>query len=327
MRSSRPVLAAVLAGVALVAVPPPATRAAAPTKPCTDGSRSCVIATANTYLDALLSNDGRDVRLAPNARRTENGQDTGDDARAIRTALSSPTPNEVNTRIRDKRWFMSGENATVFYLLDTSTLPPSPLHTTTVHIVERFRVRRGLIHEIEAIFWIEPGTHEGSSGWPAPADESYTAPPAVSSAPEPDRTEWCSRSSVRCAIRAAGSYLAALPTRDYRKTQLHPHVRRTQNGDTTAVDADDVRRNGQDPHPDAAISDVRDLRWFVNANGRALNVISFSLADTSTVPQTAAHTGTVHLANRFKVVRGLIVEIESIYWVSPGPTPEGSGWE
>ena len=208
---------------------------------------------------------------------------TGDDAEEIRTALSSPTPNEVNTGIRDKRWFVSGKNATVFYLLDTSTLPPSPVHTTTVHIVERFRVRRGLIHEIEAIFWIAPGATGGGFGVAGAAGRVLHSLPAVSPAPEPDETGWCRKSSDRCAIRAAKSYLVALPTRDYRKTQLHPHVRRTQNGDTTAVDADGVRRNGQDPHPDAVISGVRDLRWFVTGHGRARQVISFSLADTSTL--------------------------------------------
>ena len=70
---------------------------------------------------------------------------------AIRASLTPPTPDEVNTGIRDKRWFVDGDEAFAFYLLDTSTLPPSPAHTTTTHIVERFKIAGGLIKEIEAI--------------------------------------------------------------------------------------------------------------------------------------------------------------------------------
>src|SRR3954454_13992607 len=147
----------------------PATAGAHSTgNPCTDPSRACMIRTATTYLDALLSHDSRQVRLATSARRTENGKDTGDRAVAIRKSLSPPTPDEVNAGIRDKRWFTTGDQAIVFYLLDTSTLPPSPLHTTTTHIVERFRIDVGLITEIEAIFWIDPGPTKEGSGWPRP---------------------------------------------------------------------------------------------------------------------------------------------------------------
>jgi hypothetical protein len=327
MPSFRFSLAAILAGAAIAAVPTATHATSVKAEPCTDSSRSCKIATANTYLDALLSHDGSKIRLAPNARRTQNGSVTAENAEEIRTSLTSPTPDDVNTGIRDKRWFVAGEHVTAFFLLDTSTLPPSPLHTTTVHLVERFRVRRGLIHEIEAVYWVGPGPQEEGSGWPAPKDESYNAPPTVSPAQVPDRAGWCTKATTRCAVRAARSYLTALPTRDYRKTQLHERVRRTQNGDTTGLSANDVRRNGQDPHPDSVITGVRDLRWFVARQGNAFEVISFSLADTSTVPQTPVHTGTIHLANRFRVVKGLVTQIESIYWIAPGPTPEPSGWE
>lgn len=131
-----------LAAVLLVGVSSlPSTASAA----CVVATRACVIATANTYLDALLSHDGSKIRLAPDARRTENGGVTGDSAAEIRKSVSPPTPDQVNTGIRDKRWFVDGNQATVLYLLDTSTLPPSVLHTTTTHLAERFKVVRGLI--------------------------------------------------------------------------------------------------------------------------------------------------------------------------------------
>jgi hypothetical protein len=303
----------------------PATAGApAARKACTDPSRACMIRTATTYLDALLSHDASQVRLATSARRTENGSDTGDGDAEIRKSLSPPTPDEVNTGIRDKRWFTTGDQAIVFYLLDTSTLPPSPLHTTTTHIVERFRINHGLITEIEAIFWIDPGPTEGGSGWPAPDHEADPTLPAINAAPPAESpAKWCRTASRQCEITAANSYLSAVASRDYRKTQLAAGVRRTQNGSTTAINAAGVRRNGQDPHPDAVITDIRGQRWWVAGD----EVIGFSLADTSTAPHTSVHTGTVHLANRFKVVRGRLTQIESLYWIAPGPTPEPSGWE
>jgi hypothetical protein len=284
-----------------------------------------VIATANTYLHALLSHDGSHIRLAANARRTENGMDTGDDAATIRKSVTSPTPDDGNTGMRDKRWFVDGDVATAFYLLDTSTIPPSPAHTTTTHLVERFRVKRGLITEIEAIFWAAPGPQQEGSGWPKPQDEApSSSAPALSPAPTPSSPAgWCRDARRTCAVAAASSYITAIATRDYRRTRLAPDVRRTQNAMTTATDAQGVRRNGQDPHPDAFITDMRDIRWFVDG----ANAIAFSVADTETSPHGGAHTSTVHLAHRIKVVRGLMTEIEAVYWVTPGPTPEPSGWE
>lgn len=300
----------------------PAARAAAP---CVDSSRACLIATANTYLDALLSHDGSRIRLAANARRTENGMDTGDDAATIRKSVTTPTPDEVNTGMRDKRWFVDGDVATAFYLLDTSTLPPSPAHTTTTHLVERFRLERGLITQIEAIFWVAPGPNQEGSGWPKPQNETPSSfAPALGPAPAAASSAgWCRDRKRSCAIAAASTYITSIASRDYRRTRLAPDVRRTQNAMTTATDAQGVRRNGQDPHPDAFITDMRDIRWFVDG----ANAIAFSVADTETYPFAGVHTATVHLAHRIKVVRGLMTEIEAVYWIAPGPSPEPSGWE
>jgi hypothetical protein len=165
LRSLLVATAVVGAGAAL-----PSTVSARPSKtaapkPCTDSSRACVIEAANTYLKALISHDATQIRLAPNARRTENGMATGDNAAAIRKSLTPPTPDQSNVAMRQKRWWVEGENAICYYLLDTSTIPPTPLHTTTTHIAERFRVRNGLIYEIEAIFWASPGSTPEGSGW------------------------------------------------------------------------------------------------------------------------------------------------------------------
>jgi hypothetical protein len=161
-------LVAVLAAVAAIAGlgSGMAARATSENEPCTDGSRECVIASADTYLQALVSHDASEIRLAPDARRTENGLESGNNAEEIRSSLEPPTPDESITGIRDKRWWVDGDQAIVYYLADTSTLPPvDGVHTTTTRIAERFKVVGGLIHEIEAIFWVSPGPTPEGSGW------------------------------------------------------------------------------------------------------------------------------------------------------------------
>jgi hypothetical protein len=139
---------------------------------CTDSSSQCVISAASKYIEALVSHDGSNVPLAANAYRTENGSVTGTSGAGIRTDLTTNQGDRAISGVRDVRWFVSGDIATVFYLMDTA-LPNQPTapHTTTVHLAERFKVDQGVIHQIEAIFWINPGPTPDGSGWPPPPGE------------------------------------------------------------------------------------------------------------------------------------------------------------
>ena len=124
-----------------------------------------VIAAAKSYLDALISHDASQIRLAPDARRTIHGVVT-DGADAIRESLTPPTADQYNIGIRDLRWFVdtTTQDAIAFYLLDVgNTIPPSTA-VMTVHLAERFRVESGLITEIEGIFSVS-GTANEVSGW------------------------------------------------------------------------------------------------------------------------------------------------------------------
>src|SRR5438309_5524382 len=107
----------------------------------TDGdARQAIIDAASKYLEALVSHDASKIPLAENAWRTEEGRNSGLGADDIRTRTESDVMGGISD-IRDVRWFVDGENAIAFYLLDASG--------ATAHIVERFRVIDGLIHEIE----------------------------------------------------------------------------------------------------------------------------------------------------------------------------------
>ena len=126
--------------------------------------RQATIDVASTYLDALVSHDASKILLAPNAWRTEEGRNSGLGADDIRARTESDVMKGI-TDIRDVRWFVDGENAIAFYLLDASG--------ATAHIVERFRVVDGLIHEIEAIFHISMVAFQNR--WPVDPDEVWTA--------------------------------------------------------------------------------------------------------------------------------------------------------
>jgi 3'(2'), 5'-bisphosphate nucleotidase len=142
---------------------------------CTDNSRACMIAAATAYLDAIVTHDASKVPFAANVKRTEQGRITGQGDVALRdsTKLQPDMAGHANTR-----FFVDEKtNNVIAYTLlripgtkaDPSRktyadkLPPQP---STVHLAERFKVEKGLITEIEALFTIEGGTMDGTSNWP-----------------------------------------------------------------------------------------------------------------------------------------------------------------
>src|SRR5687768_5348604 len=105
MRTIRALVAA--AALAGVVAGTPAARAAG----C---DRDCRIDAANTYLAALVSHDGSDVPLHPDAWRIENGGQSGEGAEDIRAGLSSPIMYVI-TGIRDLRWYAEGRDVVAVY--------------------------------------------------------------------------------------------------------------------------------------------------------------------------------------------------------------------
>jgi hypothetical protein len=126
--------------------------------PCTDSSRACVVSAAQTYLDALKSHDGSQVRLDRNVVRYENGIETAYGAPYLRHQLETNNLLKLIIRLRDIRWMVDGDQANAYYLIDTTGLPGLGPKVSTAHVSERFRVRNGLVTEIEAIFCFAGGT-------------------------------------------------------------------------------------------------------------------------------------------------------------------------
>ena len=107
------------------------------------------IALALVYLrDGLVRKDGTAVRevLAPECWRVEQGRNTGASAEEIVDAFKLPVFSVI-TGLGPVRWFADGDQLIAFYELELQDgkIP-------AVLIAERFLVRDGQIHEIEALF-------------------------------------------------------------------------------------------------------------------------------------------------------------------------------
>ncbi len=143
-----------------------ALAAAAQTPPgCTDDSRECMIRAVNSYYDAMQAHDGSLAWLAPDVKRTLIGlpPGSGEDramhgAVTIRASLDR-APAQIHL---DHRYWIDEDANMVNALMLTSLKE----RTESIHVSERFKVEKGLIKEIEAIFYRDTTTATGKTGWP-----------------------------------------------------------------------------------------------------------------------------------------------------------------
>ena len=113
------------------------------------GRRAKVIEPACRYLEAFETRDASNIPLAQNVWRIENGHNTGSSPEAIRTSVESPALDVIED-VRDIRWFVDGNDAIAYYVLD---LKPVAAPNQSVLLAERFRSdKHGLLTEIEVVF-------------------------------------------------------------------------------------------------------------------------------------------------------------------------------
>lgn len=164
----------------------------------------------------------------------------------------------------------------------------------------------------------------------------YGACTATAEPPAPP----CTSNEPACLEQVAGMYLDALLTHDGSRLPLDPNVRRTENSLTNARGEHEVRESFVRTN---MIERIRDARYY--ADVRTGDVIVFFRVDIDlkkedggedgktkagdteyrTSVSVPAGTYTVHEAERFKVVKGMITEIEIIAHVEKGKGG-GSGW-
>lgn len=164
---------------------------------CTENSRACMEAVAQSYIDALVSHDGSKIPLAADVRRTEQGPTNAKGEYEVRESFVRTRMVESATDVRFFTDVEKGE-VVVFFLLNVDlkegdgggegttkagdteykVAVTKPAGTYTVHEAERFRIRDGKIHEIEIIAHVEDGKGQGS-GWPVERDAAVKkgAPP------------------------------------------------------------------------------------------------------------------------------------------------------
>jgi hypothetical protein len=128
--------------------------------PCSGAKRDCLIAVANTYLDSLLKADGAAVKASPTVRRTLNGTKVYEGEAVLRKGVSS---ERLGFR-KNYRVFVDEAKGEVVALWLTSANPPA--EPSTAHVIERIKIEKGLISEIEVFYPLEQGTRDGTSGWP-----------------------------------------------------------------------------------------------------------------------------------------------------------------
>ncbi|EGD55664.1 hypothetical protein [Gordonia neofelifaecis] len=104
---------------------------------------------ARAYLDSLLSHRTDDVRLAPDAKRFENGEDCGWSREAILESLRTGEQYLPLRTIRELRFAEWDDNVTAHYQLD---LDLGGERLATSSIAEHFVVRGGEIHAITVVF-------------------------------------------------------------------------------------------------------------------------------------------------------------------------------
>ena len=107
-----------------------------------------VVEPACAYLASIVSHDGSKVPVAADARRIEQGVNTGTSGPEIQESMSNDYFKTYVEGLRDIRWFVSGDEAIAYYVLDIQKAPG----IESTMLAERFKVEDGLITEIEVVF-------------------------------------------------------------------------------------------------------------------------------------------------------------------------------
>ena len=242
------------------------------------------LAVAQRYLDALISHDAESVPLATGARRTNNGCLAVEGVEAMRAVIR----REPVAAMHDLRWLVSGEHAVVFYDLEADLgrgegpVTARPEDWMPASIGERFRVRGGMIEEIEVVYaTAAPGT---------PRPER----PALYPAGEADR---------EVVLAASRAYVAALLSHDATSVPLADKAWRVENGRDTGRSGPAIRASLESDVM-SSIESITEESWFATEDSAAAFY-------TLTVNREGASVS-LRVAERFRAVDGQLVEVEAV---------------
>ena len=109
-----------------------------------------MIEVAMTYVAALLSKDPTEIPFADNAIRFEQGHPDCGSADEIRERLQASAMDAIRG-CGPVRWIVDEDEGEAVGFFELDVQPGG-----TCRMAERFRIKDGLIEEIEAIFTIDP---------------------------------------------------------------------------------------------------------------------------------------------------------------------------
>ncbi len=295
-------------------------------------SRECLIATAEQYLDALVAKDPRRLALAADAKYTENGQ---------RLVPGDGFWNSVSGRGTYKLHVadpVAGQIVTFITMREAGT---------PMVMAVRLKVQGGRISEIEKVL---ARSENGAKGF-----EALGAPREAFSRPTPPADRF-PRAEL---VRVANMYFSGMQLNDGKgQYPFADDCHRIENG-SHATNAQG-RGGAARPDPKTAtnysgmwtcreqfesgllhfVSRIRDRRYVAVDEERGLVVAfvffdhdagasrTFQTPDGRTVTAGPTVPWTWHIAELFKVEKGLLHEIEAILERAPyGMTSGWSSWD
>lgn len=129
----------------------------------------------------------------------------------------------------------------------------------------------------------------------------------------------CTDSSRECVIAASTTYLDALVSHDPSHVPFDRNAERWENGANTGTSGQSISDGLKNDYRFKVIQGIRDVHWMVDGD----QAIAYYLLD-SIIPDTSVHVSTTHIAEKFIVKQGKIMEIEAIFCNSMTMSPEES---
>lgn len=297
--------------------------------------RACLEGIAEQYLAAVIAKDISKVSVAPNARRTDNGQElpVGDDG--LWNSMSGR--GEYTLHVTDP---------VLGSVVSFVTMREGETAKKPVLMAQRLKVVNRRITEIESIVARDD---QGSNGAKA-LDGMKTPRPALLRATPP-----ADRMSRQELVRIANMYFSGMQLNDGKgKYPFADDCNRLENGTATT----NAPGRGGAPRPDPKtatsysamwtcreqfesgllhfVSRIRDRRYLAVDEERGI-VVAFGFFDHDagkarhfTTPDGRAVVGgpqepyTWEIAEAFKVEKGLLHEVEAV--LTRAPYGMGSGW-
>jgi hypothetical protein len=281
---------------------------------CNKQSRTCMIATAATYIDGLARHDASNIPFATDVRSTVQGRVIAENETLTREQIKTGPDMAKHA---DDRFFVDEKtnNVVVFSLLRVTGGTGNPLlkddpnaSPGTVHLAVRLKDERGLIEEVETIFVREEGTTNGTTNWPPKTPVQSVGPATVKPG--------CFENSRECIVAAAKVYFDGIVSKDASKVPFAANVRRTLAAEV--LEGEPALRhflNKEEPPMTGHKS-----HYFVDE--RQHTVVVYTVIGITAGGQPV----TSHVADRLRVENGYITEIEGFVFGEPGTAHGGSGW-